>query len=149
MKAKTLILRLLVTGIDNSTITPSQQSLRRQHFLGLLDQVARKSTSMYSFQPMLLLIRLIFWRTSSKATTVWPVPAIFDYVPKALHTDIRNSRYYVASSNSLIIQCDTNRSQAENENETHGRLFDEIKQIYKKRIPGITTPETKKRIEQL
>jgi peptidyl-tRNA hydrolase ICT1 len=55
----------------------------------------------------------------------------------------------VSSSDSITIQCDSSRSQPENTEETHRKLAEEIKRIYKKRVPGITTPEQKARIEQL
>lgn len=88
-------------------------------------------------------------RTSSKATTVWPLHALCKYVPKALHQGLRDSRYYVLSSDALAIQCDTGRSQTANKEETHARLHDEIALIYKNRVPGITSPEQRKRIEAL
>lgn len=88
-------------------------------------------------------------RTSSKATTMWPLRALCEHVPKALHQGLRDSRYYVSSSDALAIQCDTGRSQTANREETHARLHDEITLIYKNRVPGITSPEQKKRIEAL
>lgn len=88
-------------------------------------------------------------KTSSKATTMWPLRALCEHVPKALHQGLRDSRYYVSSSDALAIQCDTGRSQTANREETHARLHDEITLIYKNRVPGITSPEQKKRIEAL
>lgn len=70
-------------------------------------------------------------------------------VPKVIHRGLLRSSYYVASSHSILIQCDSNRSQTDNKEETHGRLYEEIKRIYKASVPGITSAEQKKRVEQL
>jgi peptidyl-tRNA hydrolase ICT1 len=88
-------------------------------------------------------------RTSSKATTIWPISSLQSHVPKVFIPELRSCRYYVSSSDSITIQCDSSRSQPENTEETHRKLAEEIKRIYKKRVPGITTPEQKARIEQL
>ncbi|PVH87957.1 hypothetical protein DL98DRAFT_509474 [Cadophora sp. DSE1049] len=88
-------------------------------------------------------------KTSSKATTVWPLYALQGHVPKVLHQGLRDSNYYVASSDSISIQCDTTRSQTGNKEETYTRLHDEITRIYKRRVPGITSPEQKQKIEHL
>jgi len=88
-------------------------------------------------------------KTSSKALTEWPLPDLLSHVPKVLHQSLRDSRYYVASSNSIKIQCDSHRGQSENEAETHKRLAEELSKMYTQRVPGVTDPETKKRVEQL
>ncbi|KAK0114518.1 hypothetical protein ONS95_014008 [Cadophora gregata] len=88
-------------------------------------------------------------KTSSKATTVWPLYALQGHVPKILHQGLRDSNYYVASSDSISIQCDTTRSQIGNKEETYARLHDEITRIYKRRVPGVTSPEQKQKIEHL
>lgn len=89
------------------------------------------------------------FRTSSKATTKWPLQSLLPYLPKVLHREIQNSRYYVASSNSLRIDSDTHRNQTKNKEDTHERLFEEIKKLYAKTVPGVTAPETRKKIEAL
>jgi len=63
--------------------------------------------------------------------------------------ELKGCRYYVASSNSIAIQCDSHRSQGENKAETYRRLSDEIKKIYSSTVPGITGPEQKAKIDQL
>jgi peptidyl-tRNA hydrolase ICT1 len=92
---------------------------------------------------------LTFSRTSSKATTVWPLQALQRYVPKVLVPELRSCRFYVSSSDSISIQCDASRGQTDNKEETHRKLLEEIKQIYKKRVPGVTSPEQKAKIDQL
>jgi len=94
-------------------------------------------------------ILLTFIRTSSKATTVWKLDALYPRVPKVLHQGLQDSRHYVSSSNSIKMQCDSSRSQSDNRAENHQKLFDEITRIYKQRVPGITPPEQLKKIEQL
>ncbi|KUJ14664.1 uncharacterized protein LY89DRAFT_698343 [Mollisia scopiformis] len=88
-------------------------------------------------------------KTSSKATTTWPLHALLRHVPKVLHQDLRACRYYVPSSDSITIQCDTDRNQSNNREETYQRLTDEIAKMYKKRVPGVTSLEQKKRVENL
>lgn len=88
-------------------------------------------------------------KTSSKATTVWKLDALYPRVPKVLHQGLQDSRHYVSSSNSIKMQCDSSRSQSDNRAENHQKLFDEITRIYKQRVPGITPPEQLKKIEQL
>lgn len=88
-------------------------------------------------------------RTSSKATTNWPRSALATHMPKALHQSLKNSRYYVSSSDSISIQCDSHRGQTENEEENYRRLHDEISQIYKRSVPGVTTQEKKQKHEAL
>lgn len=88
-------------------------------------------------------------RTSSKATTVWPIESLLQYIPTALHADLKKSRYFVSSTQSILIKCDTYRSQASNTAETHKRLFEELIEIYHRRIPGITTLEQKRKVQKL
>lgn len=71
------------------------------------------------------------------------------HVPKLLLSELRSCRYYISSSDSISIQCDSNRSQPDNTQETHNKLMEEIKDIYVKRVPGITSPEQKARIDKL
>lgn len=70
-------------------------------------------------------------------------------MPKVLHSGLRSSSYYVASSDTISIKCDTHRSQTKNKEETHDRLLGEVERIYKKTVPGTTSPEQKKKVEDL
>ncbi|RKF81057.1 hypothetical protein GcC1_030003 [Golovinomyces cichoracearum] len=88
-------------------------------------------------------------KTSSKATTVWPLDLLIPHIPSALHADLKKSRYFISSSQSLSIQCDSHRSQSFNEAETHKRLYHEINEIYHSVVPGTTSPEQRKRVEKL
>lgn len=75
--------------------------------------------------------------------------SLIPHLPQIFHNELRASRYYVSSSDSILIQCDTHRSQADNRDETWHRLNEEITQIYHRRVPGLTSPEQKKRVEDL
>lgn len=88
-------------------------------------------------------------KTSSKATTVWPIGSLQRYIPEVLIPELRACRYYVSSSDSITIQCDSSRSQSENTEQTHHRLMEEVKRIYKNKVPGATTAEQKAKIEKL
>lgn len=88
-------------------------------------------------------------KTSSKATTVWPLSSLTPHLPAALHKEMKKSRYFVQSTQSILIQCDTHRNQTSNQEETYVRLFQEIKNIYQKTIPGATSLEQKERVEKL
>ncbi|KAL2072157.1 hypothetical protein VTL71DRAFT_11500 [Oculimacula yallundae] len=88
-------------------------------------------------------------KTNSKAMTVWPLHTLHSHVPKVVYRGLLDSRYYVASSDSINIQCSSSRSQTDNKDETHTRLYDEITQIYRKRVPGITSAAQKQKIEHL
>jgi len=88
-------------------------------------------------------------KTSSKATTVWPIASLERHVPSVILSELQNSSYFVSSSKSISIQCDSHRSQSDNEAETHTRLHNEIKRIYKAKVPGVTSPEQAKKVEQL
>ena len=71
------------------------------------------------------------------------------HIPKILYSELRASRYYVSSSNSILIHSDKTRSQSDNRDDTYRKLNDEIRQLYKKRVPGVTSPEQKSKVEQL
>ncbi|KAG0647245.1 hypothetical protein D0Z07_7012 [Hyphodiscus hymeniophilus] len=88
-------------------------------------------------------------KTSSKATTVWPIDSVKAHVPHVLHAKLLDSRYYVSSSDSFTIQCDAHRNRSQNKDETHQRLNDEIRQIYKSVVPGVTSPLQSRKVEQL
>ncbi|RFU30869.1 hypothetical protein B7463_g5494, partial [Scytalidium lignicola] len=88
-------------------------------------------------------------KTSSKATTVWPMSSLKLHIPNILIPELRNSSYYVASSDSISIQCDTHRDQTKNLEETYARLNEEIQRVFKHRIPGVTSAEQRKKVEKL
>ena len=86
-----------------------------------------------------------FYRTSSKATTTYPFTTLTQTLPKILHQPLKSSRFYVQSPDSISMQSDTHRSQSENEDENHRKLWSELEEIYKRRVPGVTSAETKQK----
>ncbi|RDL31881.1 Uncharacterized protein BP5553_09283 [Venustampulla echinocandica] len=88
-------------------------------------------------------------KTSSKATTVWSMGDLLRHVPKVFHSSLRTNRYYAPASDSISIQCDTNRNRIDNKNETYQRLAQEITRIYKSEVPGVTSEEQKQRVIEL
>jgi len=90
---------------------------------------------------------LTYQRTSSKANTIWPFSSLQKYIPKVILSELESSRYAVKSA--VQIQSDAFRSQSQNREETHNKLFEEIQRIYAKRVPTVASPEAKAKIEQL
>ncbi len=88
-------------------------------------------------------------RTNSKAICNWPIESIKPYVPKILHSELRQSRFYVASSDSLQMSAQSSRSQQENKDECHEKLHEFLKDVSKRCIPGETSEEQKEKIERL
>ncbi|KAG9247486.1 hypothetical protein BJ878DRAFT_477366 [Calycina marina] len=88
-------------------------------------------------------------KTSSKATTSWPIASLEKHVPSILIAGLRNSRYAVDSATTIKIQSDTHRSQSQNTHENHRKLFEEIKKVYDQKVPGVTAPEVKAKLEQM
>jgi len=87
--------------------------------------------------------------TSSKATCTWPLSTMLSHVPKILHPALRSSNYYAHSSDSLVIQAQTSRKQHENENECHERLYQLLRDISKRLIPGETSKEQHAKVHQM
>jgi peptidyl-tRNA hydrolase ICT1 len=71
------------------------------------------------------------------------------HVPEIIHEQLRASRYYVHSSNSILIQCDEHRNQTSNKEETYRRLNEEIRRLYNEKVPGVASDEQRKRVEDL
>jgi peptidyl-tRNA hydrolase ICT1 len=75
--------------------------------------------------------------------------AITPYLPKILHSKLRESRYYVASSDSLQMSAQTSRNQRENKDECHEKLHELLRDLSKRFIPGETSETQKQKIEKL
>ncbi|KAH8661462.1 peptidyl-tRNA hydrolase domain-containing protein [Tricladium varicosporioides] len=88
-------------------------------------------------------------KTSSKATTTWDMKTLQAHVPKALHPGLRGSNYYVMSSDSIRIDSDIYRNQSENKEETHQRLNEMIRSIYRSIVPGVTSEKQKMKVDGL
>jgi peptidyl-tRNA hydrolase ICT1 len=66
-----------------------------------------------------------------------------------MHAPIRQSRYYAKSSNSLVIQADDSRKQADNTHLCYKRLLELIAEIGRELVPGETSAQQKARVKNL
>lgn len=60
-----------------------------------------------------------------------------------------SSRYHAAKSSDIVIQSDDSRKQNENVTACFRKLHELIVQAGRETVPGETTPEQNKRVEQL
>ncbi|CZT20175.1 related to peptidyl-tRNA hydrolase domain protein [Ramularia collo-cygni] len=88
-------------------------------------------------------------KVSSKTTLRLPISALLQRVPKVMHPPLMSSRYYAAKSSDIVIQADASRKQNDNVNACFRKLHDLIVQAGRETVPGETTPEQRKRVEQL
>ncbi|KAF2214455.1 hypothetical protein CERZMDRAFT_37911 [Cercospora zeae-maydis SCOH1-5] len=88
-------------------------------------------------------------KVSSKATMRISLPSLLQRVPKVMHAFISNSRYHAAKSDHLVIQADDSRKQSDNVNACFRKLHDLIMQAGRETVPGETSPEQMKRVDQL
>ena len=91
----------------------------------------------------------MFSRVSSKATLRIPTSSLLPLLPALLRPHILSSRYHAAKSNDLVIQADDSRKQTDNVNSCFRRLHDLILESGRAAVPGETSVETAKRVEQL
>jgi peptidyl-tRNA hydrolase ICT1 len=70
-------------------------------------------------------------------------------VPPLLHQPIRQSRYYAAKSDSIVIQADDSRKQADNANHCFVKLHEMVSQAGTKILPGETSQMQKERVKTL
>lgn len=92
---------------------------------------------------------LIFDRVNSKATVRYRMSKLFTATPAILHTALRASKYFAEKSNSLVIQADGSRRQADNVQECFQKLKLLIESAGKNVIRGETTPEQMAKVRQL
>lgn len=69
--------------------------------------------------------------------------------PAILHSPLRASKYFAGKSNSLVIQADGSRRQADNVQECFQKLKLLIESAGKSVIMGETTPEKMAKVRQL
>jgi peptidyl-tRNA hydrolase ICT1 len=86
---------------------------------------------------------------NSKATLRVPLEDLLPRIPPLFHDAIRNSRYYASKSDSLLIQADDSRMQAENEQHCFTRLYEEIVRAGSQTLPGETSPEQRQLVKDL
>ena len=73
--------------------------------------------------------------------TTWLVADLEAVLPKAVHSSLRLSRYYVKGSDSISITSQTSRQQSENAKLNLEKLYSEIEDIYKQSVPRETSAE--------
>ncbi|KAL8376004.1 hypothetical protein RB595_007218 [Gaeumannomyces hyphopodioides] len=88
-------------------------------------------------------------KTESKATTSWPLYMLLAKLPKAMHSGVRGSRYYVEGSDSISISSQDERSRDMNTATNRQKLWQEIQRIYAEAIPGETDEATKEKYRKL
>lgn len=86
---------------------------------------------------------------NSKATVRFQMSELFTTIPAILHTSLRASKYFAEKSDSLVIQADGSRKQAENVQECFQKLKLLIESAGKNVIKGQTTPEQMAKVRQL
>lgn len=70
-------------------------------------------------------------------------------VPDVLHEGIRKSSYYASKTESLLIQSDDSRKQAANRETCYRKLQTLIEDVYQKTVPGETSQEQQKHVQEL
>lgn len=82
-------------------------------------------------------------RTETKAISVYPIKDIIAILPRFLHSSIRSSQYYVASSDSLTFQAQAHRSRSANADDNKRKLMAEISKLYNAKVPAETSDDKK------
>jgi peptidyl-tRNA hydrolase ICT1 len=70
-------------------------------------------------------------------------------LPRLLHQPIRQSRFYAAKSDSILIQADDSRKQADNASLCFAKLHNMVTEAATMALPGETSPEQKARVKTL
>ncbi|KAF5876675.1 putative peptidyl-trna hydrolase domain protein [Botrytis fragariae] len=88
-------------------------------------------------------------KTSSKANTIWSMKKLDAILPLIISKGLRRGTYYVKNTDAIQIQCDSSRNRTDNKEETHRRLNEEIKRIYRTTVPGKASIEQQQRVKHL
>ena len=86
---------------------------------------------------------------NSKAQLRVPLSQLLPLIPGVLHQGLRTSRYYTASSDSILIQADDSRKQAANKDACYRRLTELVTDVYRATVPGETSQEQKDKVKEL
>lgn len=70
-------------------------------------------------------------------------------LPLIISKGLRRGTYYVKNTDAIQIQCDSSRNRTDNKEETHRRLNEEIKRIYRTTVPGKASVEQQQRVKHL
>ncbi|KAK2734925.1 hypothetical protein FQN57_001422 [Myotisia sp. PD_48] len=88
-------------------------------------------------------------RVNSKSTIKIRLSDLLPLIPAALHAHIRSSRYLADRSQTLVIQSQETRNQAQNLELCFEKLRGILADAGKLAIPGETSPEQKQKVKQL
>ncbi|KAL4945173.1 hypothetical protein BDV06DRAFT_48186 [Aspergillus oleicola] len=88
-------------------------------------------------------------KVNSKATLKVPLESLLPLVPHAIHSPLQASRYYASRSNSLVIQSEESRKQADNVEACYEKLHKLLESSTTSVVPGETTPEKRERVKKL
>jgi peptidyl-tRNA hydrolase ICT1 len=70
-------------------------------------------------------------------------------LPSILHTPIRQSRYYAAKSDSIVIQADDSRKQTDNADHCFVKLHNMVTEAGVNILPGETSQAQKEHVKTL
>ena len=92
---------------------------------------------------------LTLLRTNSKATVRLPARDLLPLIPTMLHAPLRASKHYASRSDSIVVQSDSSRKQAENVEECFHKLHQLIVHIGETKIPGETSSQQVNKVRKL
>ncbi|RDI78506.1 hypothetical protein Vi05172_g11480 [Venturia inaequalis] len=88
-------------------------------------------------------------KVSSKATLRVPAKHLLKDLPTLMHGPLRASRYYAKASESLVIQADDSRKQADNAELCWQRFHQLLKEVAGKAVPGVTSDSQRSKVKNL
>lgn len=86
---------------------------------------------------------------NSKATLRVPLPQLKLHVPALIFSELSESRYYAHRSDSLVIQADSSRKQADNVEGAYVKLHEIFRQAARSVVKGETAPEKVAKVKEL
>ncbi|KAF9889177.1 hypothetical protein FE257_007666 [Aspergillus nanangensis] len=88
-------------------------------------------------------------KVNSKATLKVPLVDLMPLVPRILHSPLRSSRYFAERTQTLVIQSEESRKQADNVDSCFDKLHQLLKTMAAEVIPGETSEAQKDRVQKL
>lgn len=88
-------------------------------------------------------------RVSSKATLRISIKDLLKDLPFLMHEPLRASRYYARASQSLVIQADDSRKQADNAELCWQRFHQLLKEVASNAVPGMTSDYQRSKVKKL
>lgn len=80
---------------------------------------------------------------------MYPIKDIIAILPRFLHSSIRSSQYYVATSDSLTFHAQTHRSRSANADENRRKLMAEVSRLYNEKVPAETSNDKKEKYREV